>query len=71
MIDRIKGLQAGIGPQADEYREKALDVAAVARERWAEGHERVRNFVIEKPVQALGLALGMGVFLGWLIKRRH
>ena len=70
MIDRIKGLQEGLGPQAGELKEKALDAAAVARERWAEGTGRVRNFIIEKPAQALAIALGMGVVLGWLIKRR-
>ena len=70
MIDRIKGLQADLGSQAGDLKEKALDYAAVAREQWAEGTDRVRNFVIAKPVQALGLALGMGVLLGWLIKRR-
>ncbi len=70
MIDRIKGLHAGVGPQAGEFKEKALDAAAVARERWTEGTGLIRNFIIEKPAQALGIALGMGVVLGWLIKRR-
>ena len=70
MIDRLMDLQAGLGPQAGELKEKALDVAAVARERWSEGTAKARDFISEKPVQALGLAFGLGVFLGWLIKRR-
>ena len=70
MIDRMQGLQTSLGPQADGLKEKALDYAAVAREQWAGGAEKLRNYVIEQPARALGIALGMGVALGWLIKRR-
>ncbi len=70
MIDRIKDLQSTLGPQAGEFKERALDVAAVARERFSEGTGRAREFISEKPAMALGIAFGMGIFLGWLIKRR-
>jgi len=73
MIDRIQSLQdlqENLGPQAEEIKERALEAAAAARERMNEGLRTLRDFVTEQPVQALGLALGMGVLLGWLIKRR-
>jgi ElaB/YqjD/DUF883 family membrane-anchored ribosome-binding protein len=70
MIDRIQGMEAGLGPQAEQIREMALDYAANARERLAEGSERVREYVVKEPARALGIALGVGVLLGWMIKRR-
>ncbi len=70
MIDRIRGAEAGYPTQADELKERASELAAGARERFAAGGETIKAFVIKKPAVALGLALGLGVFLGWLIKRR-
>jgi ElaB/YqjD/DUF883 family membrane-anchored ribosome-binding protein len=70
MIDRIQNLEATLGPQAEEVKERALEYAAVARERLAEGSEMVKGYVVKEPVRALGIALGVGVLLGWLIKRR-
>jgi ElaB/YqjD/DUF883 family membrane-anchored ribosome-binding protein len=70
MIDRIQGLDSNFRPQADEIREMALEYAAAARERLAEGSERVREYVVKEPARALGIALGVGVLVGWLIKRR-
>jgi len=73
MIDRIQSLQdlqENLGPQAEEIKERMLEATAAARERMGEGLQALRGFVTEKPAQALGLALGMGVLLGWLIKRR-
>jgi len=70
MIDRIREMEAGFGPTAEAAREKALDIAASARERFGQGRDAIKAYTIEKPAQALGLALGMGVLLGWLIKRR-
>jgi ElaB/YqjD/DUF883 family membrane-anchored ribosome-binding protein len=28
------------------------------------------EYIVKEPAKALGLALGVGVLLGWLIKRR-
>jgi len=70
MIDRIQGLDASFGPQAEELKEKALEYAATARERLAEGSGRLREYVVKEPARALGIALGLGVHLGWMIKRR-
>jgi len=70
MIDRIQGLEASYGPQAEELREKALEYAATARERLAQGTDMLRDYVAKEPARAVGIALGLGVVLGWLIKRR-
>ncbi len=70
MIDRIQGLETALGPQADELKERALEYAASARETLTEGTDKVKTFVVKEPARALGIALGLGVLLGWLIKRR-
>lgn len=71
MIDRLKNLGGqDLGETVEGLRESALDLTATAREKLARGQDFVRNFTIREPAKALGLALGMGVFLGWLIKRR-
>jgi ElaB/YqjD/DUF883 family membrane-anchored ribosome-binding protein len=70
MIDRIQDLEASLGPRSEELKETALEYAAVARERLSEGGVAIREYVAKEPARALGIALGMGVLLGWLIKRR-
>ena len=70
MIDRIQGLESAYGPLAEELKERALEYAATAREQLAMGSERIRDYVVKEPARALGIALGVGVLLGWLIKRR-
>ena len=70
MIDRIQGLESALGPQADELKERALVYAASAREMLSDGTDKLKDFVIKEPARALGVALGLGVLLGWLIKRR-
>jgi len=70
MIDRVHDMEAGFGPTAEAAKEKALDLAAAARERLAQGSDAIKTYTLEQPARALGLALGMGVLLGWLIKRR-
>jgi len=70
MIDRIAGLEGGGSPSAEQIKEKALEFVDVARERVAQGGESIRTFTVKQPARALGIALGMGVLVGWLIKRR-
>jgi ElaB/YqjD/DUF883 family membrane-anchored ribosome-binding protein len=71
MIDRIQErAETGLPPQVEQLRERALDMAATARERLGEGTDLVRGFVTRHPARSLGIALGMGIILGWLIKRR-
>jgi hypothetical protein len=70
MINRIPDLESTFGVPAEDLKESALVYVAAARERLAEGCERVKQAIINQPVRALGIALGMGVLLGCLIKRR-
>lgn len=70
MIDRIQEIEANYGPQVEELKARALEYMATARERLAEGSEAVRSYAVKEPVRALGIALGVGVLLGWAIKRR-
>ncbi len=57
-------------PVGAEIKEKALDLAATAKERFSGGTSALRDYIVKEPVRALGIALSMGVLLGWLIKRR-
>jgi len=70
MIDRLHEVGSSYEPQLDELKEQALVYAAAARERLVEGSDRVREYIAKEPARALGIALGVGVLLGWLIKRR-
>ncbi len=70
MIDRVQEMESSWGPEMEEMKEAALRYTAAARERLAEGGERIKDYVAKEPVRAMGIALGMGVLLGWLIKRR-
>ncbi len=70
MVDRVQGFAAGRESGGVEIKERALDLAATAKERLAGGTKTLRDYIVKQPVRALGIALGMGVLLGWLIKRR-
>jgi len=70
MIDRIQPAQAGFTDQAEELKAQAMEYAEVARARLSEGGDFVKDYVNKQPARALGIALGLGVVLGWLIKRR-
>jgi len=70
MIDRVQGMESSWGPEAEEMKEAVLRYSAAAREQLAEGGERIKEYVVKEPLRAMGIALGMGVVLGWLIKRR-
>jgi ElaB/YqjD/DUF883 family membrane-anchored ribosome-binding protein len=70
MNNRIEEVITSAGPGLDQLQEQAEIIAAAARERLAEERDKVRAFIVEKPATALGIALGVGVLLGWLIKRR-
>ena len=70
MSDRVQGTRAEFTPQLDEIKAMARQDVAVARERLAEGSAIVRDYLVREPVKALGIALCVGVVLGWLISRR-
>ena len=62
------GTQAGPGPQ--NLAGPAIRNAAVALGRIAEGTVGIKEYVRREPVRALGIALGVGVLIGWWAKRR-
>ncbi len=70
MVDRTQELDPGLGARVGDAKEKALDLAATAREKFSGGRGIVRDYIVKEPTRALGIAAGMGVILGWLIKRR-
>lgn len=70
MIDRIQPAGAGYADQAEELKARAMEYAEDAKQRLAQGNEFLRDYVNKQPARALGIALGLGVVLGWLIKRR-
>jgi ElaB/YqjD/DUF883 family membrane-anchored ribosome-binding protein len=69
MNDRVQGTKAEFTPQLEEIKAMARHDVAVARERLAEGRAVVSDYVLREPVKALGIALCIGVVLGWLIRR--
>jgi ElaB/YqjD/DUF883 family membrane-anchored ribosome-binding protein len=69
MIDHTQDLTS-LGSRTEALKEQTLELAAVAREKLAGGGAWVKDYATKEPVKALGIALGVGVFLGWLIKRR-
>jgi ElaB/YqjD/DUF883 family membrane-anchored ribosome-binding protein len=70
MIDRIRDAGAELPVSTDQIKEHALNLAANVRERLERTTTTIRDYTQNQPARALGIALGMGVFLGWLMKRR-
>lgn len=69
MKARVQATRAEFTPQMEEIKAMARQDVAVARGRLAEGRDSVRDFVLRDPLKALGITLGVGVLLGWLIRR--
>lgn len=70
MIDRFQSAEPRYADQAEELKALALEYALTARSRLSAGSELVKDYVNKQPARAVGVALGLGVVLGWLIKRR-
>ena len=56
--------------KAAEMRERGRELAEDARERAADAFDAMRDFVRERPVQSLAIALGTGWLIGRLLGRR-
>lgn len=69
MNDRLQGTKSEFTPDLEEIKAMAHQDVAVARERLVEGTDLVRDYVAREPVKALGIALCVGVVLGWVIRR--
>jgi len=70
MIDRILDRASAIATRPEELKETASQYTDVARERLGEVSELLKAYTVREPVRALAAAFGLGVFLGWMIKRR-
>jgi ElaB/YqjD/DUF883 family membrane-anchored ribosome-binding protein len=70
MVDQSQNLVSGLGVRADDVKERALELAATAREQVSGATRSLKDYIVKEPTRALGIALGMGVLLGWLVKRR-
>ena len=64
------GQPASPAAGSGDMKERALELAATAREQVAGGTKGLREYIIKEPTRALGIALVLGVIVGWLIKRR-
>jgi ElaB/YqjD/DUF883 family membrane-anchored ribosome-binding protein len=69
MNERIEPVVGHNGASAG-LKEQALEAAATVKESLGKGTKIVSEYIVKEPAKALGMALGVGVLLGWLIKRR-
>ena len=58
------------GSDQGNIKDRALEFAATAREQVSGRTRGLREYIINEPTRALGIALVLGVVMGWLIKRR-
>jgi len=70
MIDRLRPDTSAVSLDADELKAQAMEYASIARDKLAEANEYLNDYVQKNPARAVGIALGLGVALAWLIKRR-
>jgi ElaB/YqjD/DUF883 family membrane-anchored ribosome-binding protein len=71
----IRELGGKLGDAAQEqyvgFRDRAAGYFENGRERVRKVEEGVESYIQEKPVQALLMAAGVGMLLGWLWRRRR
>ena len=70
MIDRIQPPEMSLADQAEEWQARDLEYSESARRRLADVNAFAKDYTKNQPARAVGIAFGLGVFLGWLIKRR-
>ena len=70
MSDRFQDIVASAEPGLEQLKDQAQIYAAAASEGLAESRAKIRQYIVNEPARALAIALGVGVLLGWLIKRR-
>jgi len=56
--------------QYEQLRDQASDYYEQGRQRALEMEQGLEQYVQEKPIQALLIAAGVGMVLGWMWKRR-
>jgi len=71
MIDRILDRRLASTAAAPEPLKATVGQSVdLAWERIGELGEEMRTRTVNEPARALGVAFGLGVFLGWIMKRR-
>jgi ElaB/YqjD/DUF883 family membrane-anchored ribosome-binding protein len=63
-------VEAQATSQAQELAGLALQCAAIAGSRIGDMKERIKDYASREPMRALGIAFGVGLAIGWCIKRR-
>ena len=67
--DNAQDVRTEFAPQLEDIKAMGRQDVAFARERFADGTEMMRDFLVKEPVKALGITLCVGVALGWLLRR--
>ena len=57
-------------PDLDALRMAGQQELTMARDELARRRRTAEAYVYQKPWKSLGMALGVGVVLGWMIRRR-
>jgi ElaB/YqjD/DUF883 family membrane-anchored ribosome-binding protein len=66
----LPAARAHVEEQLEELREALGDAGEYAREKTRDAAHAVDQHVHRSPWQAIGIAMGVGVLLGWLSGRR-
>ena len=71
MTNRIDALNGGGGPPrgAEAVRPSGAELSRLAQDGLMRGTSVIREFTVTKPAAALCVAVGLGVFVGWIVKR--
>ncbi len=70
MAEEHGGEGFGAVDRSDELTGMAGQLAALARGQVAAGGEYLKEYVRKEPLKALGIAVGLGILVGWWTKRR-
>lgn len=67
---QVTELRARAGQRAAEIRDRGRESVEHAAERAREVERQAEDYVRERPVQALAIAAGLGLAIGYLTRRR-
>lgn len=70
LLENKKRLEAAIKSFKGEAKEKLDETCEYLREHGQEAVEKSREQIKEKPLTAVGIAFGVGILLGALLRRR-
>lgn len=70
MNETIEDIRTATPPEAIDFKQDAADLLAMTRKTLGPAGEAICSYTKRQPAMALGVALGLGILLGWTIKRR-